>query len=128
MKPAMKVVTIIVRILLGLVFTFFGATGFLRFLPMPELPHNLAGEFMHAFLASGYVYAIAACQVIGGLLLLIGRFVPLGLTILGPVIVNIVFFHVFLAAEGLPLALIIAALFLFLLWRYWSAFAAIVRP
>jgi hypothetical protein len=128
MKPAMKVVTIIVRILLGLVFTFFGANGFLRFLPMPELPHNLAGEFMHAFLASGYVYAIAACQVIGGLLLLIGRFVPLGLTILGPVIVNIVLFHVFLAADGLPLALIIAALFLFLLWRYWSAFAAIVRP
>ena len=121
----MKIVTIIVRILLGLVFVVFGANGFL---PMPELPHNLAGEFLHAFMASGYVYAIAACQVIGGLLLLIGRFVPLGLTILGPIIVNIVLFHILLAAEGLPLALIIAALFLFLLWRYWGAFATIMRP
>ena len=128
MKAAMKIVTIIVRILLGLVFVVFGANGFLRFLPMPELPHNLAGEFLHAFMASGYVYAIAACQVIGGLLLLIGRFVPLGLTILGPIIVNIVLFHILLAAEGLPLAIIIAALFLFLLWRYWDAFATIMRP
>ncbi len=124
----MKIVTIIVRVLLGLLFVVFGSNGFLRFLPMPELPHNLAGDFLHAFLDSGYVYAVAACQVLGGLLLLLGRFVPLGLTILGPVIVNIVLFHIFLAAEGLPLALVIAGLFLFLLWRYWAAFAAILRP
>ena len=124
----MKIVTIIVRVLLGLVFVVFGANGFLRFLPMPPLPHGLAGEFLHAFFASGYVYAIAACQFVGGLLLLIARFVPLGLTILGPIIVNIVLFHILLATEGLPLALIIAALFLFLLRRYWAAFSAIVRP
>jgi len=123
-----KITTIIVRVLLALLFVVFGLNGFLRFLPMPELPHNLAREFLHAFLESGYVYAIAACQLVGGLLLLLGRFVPLGLTILGPVIANIVFFHIFLAAEGLPLAIVIAVLFLFLLWRYWSAFAAILRP
>ena len=124
----MKIVTIIVRILLGLVFVVFGSNGFLHFLPMPELPHNLTGDFLRAFFVSHYVYAVAACQVVGGLLLLIGRFVPLGLTILGPVIVNIVLFHLFLATEGLPLALVIAAIFLFLLWRYWAAFAAILRP
>jgi putative oxidoreductase len=128
MTEPVKIVTIIVRVLLGLLFVVFGSNGFLRFLPMPELPHNLAGEFIHAFLDSGYVYAVATCQVLGGLLLLLGRYVPLGLTILGPVIVNIVLFHIFLAAEGLPLALVIAVLFLFLLWRYWSAFAAILRP
>ena len=124
----MKILSIVVRVLLGLLFVVFGSNGFLRFLPMPEPPHNLAGEFIHAFMDSGYVYAVAACQVLGGLLLLLGRFVPLGLTILGPVIVNIVLFHIFLAADGLPLAIVIAALFLFLVWRYWSAFAAIVRP
>ena len=53
---------------------------------------------------------------------------PLGLTVLGPVIVNIVLFHIFLAAEGLPLALVVAALFVFLLWRDRAAFAAILRP
>jgi hypothetical protein len=110
-------------------FSLFSArNGFLQFLPMPPLPHNITGDFLHAFFASHYVYAVAACQVIGGLFLILGRFVPLGLTILGPVIVNIVLFHVFLAAEGLPLALVIAALFVFLLWRYWAAFAAILRP
>jgi putative oxidoreductase len=124
----MKIATIVVRILLGLVFVVFGSNGFLQFLPMPPLPHDVTGDFLRAFFVSHYIYAVAACQVIGGLLLLIGRFVPLGLTILGPVIVNIVLFHIFLAAEGLPLALVIAALFLFLLWRYWAAFAAIVRP
>ena len=95
---------------------------------MPELPHDLAGEFLHALFASGYVYAISAGQVIGGLLLLIGRFVPLGLIIIGPVIVNIVLFHFFLAAEGLGLAIVIAILFAFLVFRYWTAFAAVVRP
>lgn len=124
----MKILTIIVRTLLGLVFFVFGANGFFHFLPMPELPHDLAGDFLRAFFQSHYVYAVAACQVVGGLLLLIGRFVPLGLTILGPVVANIVLFHIFLAPEGLLLAVIVAAIFVFLLWRYWAAFAAIVRP
>jgi putative oxidoreductase len=126
--PRMNIATIVVRVLLGLVFVVFGSNGFLHFLPMPPLPHNMTGDFLNALFLSHYIYAIALCQVAGGLLLLIGRFVPLGLTILGPVIVNIVLFHIFLAPEGLPLALVIALLFLFLLWRYWSAFAAILRP
>jgi hypothetical protein len=124
----MKIVTAIVRILLGLVFVVFGANGFLRFLPMPPLPQGIVGEFLHSFFASGYVYVVAGCQVIGGLLLLVGYCVPLGLTILGPVIFNILVFHLLLATEGLPLAIVIALLFVFLVWRYWQAFASIVRP
>jgi putative oxidoreductase len=124
----MKIVTIIARILLGLAFVIFGSNGFLQFLPMPPLPHNAAGDFLRALMVSHYVYAVAACQVIGGLLLVIGRYVPLGLAILGPIIVNIVLFHIFLLAEGLPMALIFAAVYLFLLWRYWAAFAGILRP
>ena len=123
----MKIVTVIVRILLGLVFVVFGANGFLRFLPVPPLPQGLVGEFIHSFMASGYVYVVAGCQVIGGLLLLIGRFVPLGLTILGPVIVNIVVFHLVLAKDGLALAIIIAILYSFLVWRYRTAFAPLFR-
>jgi putative oxidoreductase len=124
----MKIVTIIARIFLGLAFVVFGSNGFLQFLPMPPLPQNAAGEFLHALFVSHYVYAVAACQVIGGLLLAIGRYVPLGLTILGPIIVNIVLFHIFLLAEGLPMALVFAAVYLFLIWRYWAAFAGILRP
>ena len=124
----MKIATIIARVLLGLIFVVFGSNAFLRFLPMPPLPQGVAGEYLHAFFASGYVYVIGSFQVIGGLLLLIGRFVPLGLTILGAVIVNIWAFHLLMAPEGLPPAIVVTILELFLLWRHRDAFAGILRP
>jgi putative oxidoreductase len=82
---------------------------------------------LHAFFASGYVYFIGGFQVIGGLLLLIGCFVPLGLTILGAIIVNIWLFHILMTPEGLPTAIVVTILELFLVWRYRDAFRGIVR-
>jgi putative oxidoreductase len=124
----MKIATVIARILLGLIFVFFGSNAFLHFLPMPPLPQGVAGEYLHAFFASGYVNVIGGFQVIGGLLLLIGRFVPLGLTILGAVIVNIWAFHLLMAPEGLPPAVVVTILELFLVWSYRDRFAGILRP
>jgi putative oxidoreductase len=124
----MKVLTVIARILLGLIFVFFGSNGLLHFLPMPPLPQGVAGEYLHSFFASGYVYVISSFQLVGGLLLLIGRFVPLGLTILGAVIVNIWAFHLLMAPEGLPPAVVVTVLELFLVWSYRDRFAGILRP
>jgi putative oxidoreductase len=124
----MKIVTVIARVFLGLIFVIFGSNAFLHFLPMPPLPQGVTGEFLHAFFASGYAYVIGGFQVIAGLLLLIGRFVPLGLAILGGIIVNIWTFHLLMAPEGLPPAIIVTLLELFLVWRYRNAFAGIVRP
>ena len=124
----MKVLTIIARILLGLIFVFFGSNGFLHFLPMPPLPQGVTGEYLHAFFASGYVYVISGFQVAGGLLLLIGRFVPLGLTILGAIIVNIWAFHLLMAPAGLPPAVVVTILELFLVWSYRDRFAGILNP
>ena len=124
----MKILTIIARILLGLVFVVFGSNAFLHFLPMPPLPQGVTGEYLHAFFASGYVYVIGGFQVIGGLLLLIGRFVPMGLTILGAIIVNIWAFHLLMAPEGLPPAVVVTVLELFLVWSYRDRFAGILRP
>ncbi len=76
----MKIFTIIARVLLGLIFVFFGSNGLLHFLPMPPLPQGVAGEYLHSFFASGYIYVISGFQVIGGLLLLIGRFVSFAAT------------------------------------------------
>ncbi len=125
----MKVVTIIARVLLGLIFVVFGSNAFLHFLPMPPLPKGVTGEYLHAFFVSGYAYVIGGLQVIGGLLLLIGRFVPLGLTILGAIIVNIWIFHILMAPEpsGLPPAILVTILELFLVWRYRDAFRALLR-
>jgi putative oxidoreductase len=124
----MKILTIIARILLGLIFVVFGSNGFLHFLPMPPLPQGVTGEYLHAFFASGYVYVISGFQVAGGLLLLIGRFVPLGLTILAAIIVNIWAFHLLMAPQGLPPAVVVTILELFLVWSYRDRFAGILRP
>ena len=124
----MKIATIIVRVLLGLVFVVFGSNIFLHFIPMPPLPATLAGDFSKALMQSHYVYVVGLLQVIGGLLLLIGRYVPLGLTMLGPVIANILLFHIFLDPSGLPTAIVVSALALFLLWRYRANFAGLLKP
>jgi uncharacterized membrane protein YphA (DoxX/SURF4 family) len=124
----MKYATVIARVLLGLMFTVFGSNIFFHFLPMPEQKPSLATDFSKALMASHYMYVIGFLQVAGGLLLLIGRYVPLGLTLLGPVIVNILLFHIFLETTGLPLALVVSALALFLLWRYRANFAGLVKP
>src|SRR5437764_11447479 len=109
----MKYAVIIVRVLLGLLFAVFGSNAFLDFIPMPPM-QGLTGQFIGALFGSGYIYAIAGVQVIGGLLLLIGRFVPLALALLGPVIVHIMLYHIFLDPSGLGMAIFIPVLALFL--------------
>ena len=127
----MKYVIVIVRVLLGLMFAVFGSNAFLHFLgPIPEM-HGQAGAFITALISSRYMNVIAFLQVFGGLCLLLGaRFVPLGLTLLGPVIVNIVLYHVFLDPDprGYPVAIIVSLLALFLLWIYRFKFPAIFQP
>jgi uncharacterized membrane protein YphA (DoxX/SURF4 family) len=125
----MKYVIVIVRVLLGLQFVVFGANAFLHFMgPIPEMPGQ-AGAFMTALMSSGYMYVVAVLQILGGLCLLLGaRFVPLGLTLLGPVIVNIILFHVFLLPQGMGIGIVDAVLALFLLWIYRFKFPAIFQP
>ena len=117
----MKTAVLIARILLGLIFVVFGLNGFLQFLPQPPMP-QAAIAFFGGLAASGFMLPlIFASQVAGGALLLLGM-VPLGIVILTPVIVIIVAFHVFLAPNGLPLALVVAALALFLAWTHRVAY------
>jgi putative oxidoreductase len=123
----MKIATIISRVVLGLIFVTFGLNMFLNFIHMPPPPEGPAREFMTALFMSHYLYVVGALQVVGGLILLSGRWVPLGLTLLGPVIVNIVCFHVLMAPAGLPMALVVSALTLFLFWRYRAHFTGLVK-
>ena len=125
----MKILTVIARILLGLAFVVFGSNAFLHFMPAPPPPPTLAGDFQKVFMASGWANVIGAFQLLGGLLLLIGRFVPLGLTILGAIIVNILTFHALMAPEAAALGpgIVVAALELFLVWQYRAAFAGLFQ-
>jgi len=124
----MKILTIIARVLLGLGFVVFGSNAFLHFIPMPPIPQTLAGDFTRVFISSGWASVIGALQLIGGLLLLIGRFVPLALTILAAIIFNILVFHALMAPEGFAPALVFTALELFLIWRYREAFIPLLKP
>jgi putative oxidoreductase len=107
----MKIAFLVARILLGLLFTVFGLNGFLHFIPSPP-PSGLAGQYIGALYVSHYLAVVFLLQLIGGLLLLVNRYVPLALLLLGPVVVNIVLFHAFLAPEGLPMALFAVVLWL----------------
>ena len=125
MLPRMKIVALILRFLLGLMFVVFGSNAFLHFSPMPPMT-GPAGDFIVSMNSTGYLQAVAALQILGGALLLIG-FVPLGLLTLGPIIVNIVFFHVFMERSGLGMSVAVAAVSLVLVWYHRAAFAGLVR-
>jgi putative oxidoreductase len=122
----MKTITVISRYLLGLIFTVFGLNGFLHFIPMPP-PSGVAGQYMGALFASHYLVPVFAVQLIGGALLLTNRYVPVALTLLGPVIVNILLFHALMAPEGLPLAIVVAVLWGVVFASVRSAFAGIFQ-
>jgi len=125
----MKIATIIARILLGLIFVIFGSNFFFNFIPMPPPPPGLAGDYFKVFAASGYMYVVGAMQLLSGVLLLIGRFVPLALTILAAMIFNIWTFHVLMDPKGLvPMGIVLMVLELFLVWSYRDRFAGILRP
>jgi hypothetical protein len=122
----MKTVSAIAQYLAGLIFLVFGLNGFLHFIPMPP-PSGIAAQFMGALSVSHYLTLIFAVQVIGGALLLVNRFVPLALTILAPVIVNILSFHALMAPSGLPLALFVTMLWAVILVEVRQAFAGLFQ-
>lgn len=124
----MKIAAIIARSLLGLLFVVFGLNIFLNFIPLPLPPEGPARNFMIALGVRHYFWVVGALEFIGGVLLLSGRYTPLGLTLLGPVIINILCVHIFLDPSGLPMAIIVAALASFLLYRYREHFVGLINP
>jgi putative oxidoreductase len=121
----MKIATIIVRVLLGLVFFVFGLNGFLEFIPVKQWPTGLAGQFVTVLMQSHYGLFVSGFQLIGGALLLIGLYIPLALAILGPVIVNILLYHLLLDHFGGSMAIVVALLWIFLFWRYRQYFSCL---
>jgi len=122
----MKVASVIARYLAGLIFLVFGLNGFLHFIPLPP-PEGIAGQFMSALYVSHYLWVVFTLQVFGGVLLLTNRYVPLALTVLAPVIVNILLFHVLMAPSGLPLAVFVALLWVVIFMNVRAAFSGLFQ-
>jgi putative oxidoreductase len=120
----MKIAVLVARVLLGLLFLVFGLNGFFQFLHMPP-PTGLAAQYFGVLFVSHYLVPVFLLQVIGGALLLANRFVPLGLLLLGPVLVNILIFHSLMAPEGLPMALFATVLWLIVFAGVRKAFTGV---
>lgn len=120
----MKVVYVVARILLGLIFLVLGLNGFLFFIPAAPLP-GPAGAFTGAMLESHYTWFVSGVQVIAALLLLTNQFVPLAIVSLAAVLANILVFHITMMAMGLPIALITTVLWFIVAWPLRSHFAPI---
>jgi putative oxidoreductase len=121
----MKIATHIARVLLGLLFFVFGLNGLHPFIPTGPMPGGLAGQFMTVFFQSHWVLFVAFFQTLSGALLLVNRFVPLALAILGPVIVNILLFHALLLHMGWQIGALAAIFWIFLFIRNWQSFKSL---
>ena len=114
----MKIVTLIARIILGLMFLVFGSNMFLNFIPMGAMPPGLAGQFMTVLFSAHYFYVVGAIMIISGILLLANRFVGLGLTLLAPVLFNILVFHILMNPSGIGLGAFATLLWLLVGWQH----------
>ena len=122
----MKIVSVIARYLLGLMFTVFGMNGFLNFIHQPPPTNPLAIQFFVAISASHFAAFFFAAQLIAGLLLLSGLFVPLALTVLAAELYNILAFHLTLAPASIPPALVTCVLWVLVFLQYRNSFNGIL--
>lgn len=112
------------RILMGLIFLVMGLNGFLFFLPVPPNLPAKGMAFAGALMQTGYMDPLlSGLQVVVAVLLLANRYVPLALTLIAPVVVNIALYHAFLSpGAGAPLAAVVLVLEIYLAWVYRAAF------
>ena len=123
----MRYVVLGARVLLGALFVVFGLNNLLHFIKMPP-PSGDALTWIVIMSEHHWMNFVGVEQLVGGLLVLVGRFVPLGLTLLAPVIVNILLYHALLWPHGAGVAVVALLLELFLLAVYWRSFAPLLHP
>ena len=121
----MKISILIARILLGLIFFVFGLNHLVPFLHEPKMPPSDAATYAMLLMNHHVMTFVGLLMVIAGLLLLLGRFVPIALVILGPIIVNILMFHFLFHHGGPGPALLSTVLEVFLIFAYRRSFRGI---
>ncbi len=120
----MKIAVLVARILLGLVFLVFGLNMILQFLPSPPLQGDVA-SMMTLMFTHKWVHFYGFVETAAGLMLLFGRFVPLALTLLAGILVNILLFHITMQPSGIGPGLFCGLLEAFLVYAYRGSFAGI---
>jgi putative oxidoreductase len=125
----MKIVATIARYLLGVMFLVFGLNDFLHFIPMSGgMPPGPAGDFAKLLMSTHYDQVVGGVMVISAILLLVGRFVALGLTLLGPVLFNILVFHILMMPSGIAVGGVATILWFLVFWQHRASFAGLFDP
>ncbi len=123
----MKHLPLLARVVLGLIFAVFGVIGLFELGPQPEMSEE-AGAFMGAIMDTGYLWpVIKVTEIVCGVLLILGLFVPLALVVLAPIALNILLFHVFLAPEGSVIGIVILVLGLYIAHQHRESYSAVLQ-
>jgi hypothetical protein len=123
----MKIVATVARYLLGLMFLVFGLNSFLLFIPTGPIPAGPAGQFATLMLSTHYAQAVGLFQVASAVLFLVNRYIPLALVLLGPVLVNILIFHILMAPSTIPMGLLATILWILVAYRVRSSFDGVLQ-
>ena len=123
----MKIAATIARVLLGLAFTVFGLNGLLHFMPSPPIA-GVAGQFARLLMVSHYMLAVALIQLVCGILFIVNRYVPLALTMLAPVLVNILLFHLLMSPRDIGAGVVATICWLIVFASVRHAFDGILQP
>jgi putative oxidoreductase len=122
----MKIAVIIVRVLMGLMFLFASIVVLFNLMPHPEMKGN-AKLFMDGIAATVYFMPLLKItELVCGIAFVSGLFVPLATVVIFPIVLNIVFYHAFVAPEGLPVAIALLLGNLFLAFAYRKHYATLV--
>ena len=123
----MKHLPLMARILLGLIFAVFGTIGLLQLGPAPEMGEE-AAAFMGAIMDTGYLWpVIKVTEIVCGVLLILGLFVPLALVGLAPIVLNILLFHIFLAPETVAIGIAAVVLGLYVAHQHRESFSGVLQ-
>jgi putative oxidoreductase len=124
----MKIVTNIVGGLLGFIFVAISLMVLLGLAPSPKNPPPMVSQFMGVFVPSGWLTVVKVCELVGGILVAIPKTRNFGLLVLGPIVINILCFHILVEKGGLmgP-PLIVAVLAAFLLWAERRSFLGLLH-
>lgn len=123
----MKILIIIVRTLMGLLFLFASIAVLFNLVPQPEQTGNVK-LFMEGIVATGYLLPfIKITELVCGLAFVTGYFVPLAAVVIAPVILNIFFFHLYVDQSGMPVAIFLLAANLLLGYAHWEKFKPLFK-
>jgi uncharacterized membrane protein YphA (DoxX/SURF4 family) len=122
-----RIVTAVIRVLLGVMFLVFGLNGFLNFMPAPkDLPPEVI-TVSTGLMKGGYMAVVSATEILVALLLLTNLFVPLALALLAPIVVGIITFHIAIAPATIVPGIVVLVMELYLAWAYRGAFRPMLR-